>query len=223
MACTGRAYGSLPYWIPPETMQKTRTFDRSNWMARFGNRSKWSLPAIQFSGTAYIQAYDAATLSHSAANLRNFYRQPQNAHLLEEWARDPLKHYKLRVLDQAYRVGGGTSADTSREKRWQELHDLVVKLPPVATGTSEATQPSGEEAASGEDLETEAAAGVTQPPGKRQRTEPHGSSMAAGPGSGDDNAGDELADGHEEHQAEHAPPEAGPVGHTGAEAALHVI
>ena len=103
----GKAASWLPQCLPQAWsmhMQRSRAFDKENWLWRFNGprgAGKWADQAKRWAGNQWLLAFDAATGTYSAANLRNYYSSPENRLLLEQWSKDVAQHYKLRVLDEA--------------------------------------------------------------------------------------------------------------------------
>ena len=103
----------------PPVSQK-RVFNVETWKDKF---KQWPGEAQAYADEVIMQAYSELACTYTAVNLAASFTTAQ----LQGFALDPAQHFKLRVLNEAFKLGGKTTL-----AKWPVLHGLVEALPPNA-------------------------------------------------------------------------------------------
>ena len=104
----------------PPFVSQIRVFNAQTWKDKF---IPWPGEAKDYADEVIMQAYSEVSDTYTAAALMASFTTAQ----LQGFAADPAQHFKLRVLNEAFKLGGKTTL-----AKWPVLHGLVEALPPNA-------------------------------------------------------------------------------------------
>ena len=122
-ACTNRP--DVACMGTPPFVSQIRVFNADRWKDRF---KQWPDEAQAYADEVILQAYNDETATYTAKNLQASFDTDAGLLLLQGFAADPAQHFKLRVLNEAFKLGGSTTLSA----KWTVLYNLVEALPPNA-------------------------------------------------------------------------------------------